>query len=322
MQVMTPVGLGTFPFSNVFSSVSPDEAARIVHRFLELGGRYIQTAPYYEGVDDLMGSILSAIPRSEYAIGTLCVKDRESRIQGSRSAVFAQCEDSLKRLKCDHLDYYLTSTPAGSDVPLGESIAAMAELKASGLVRHIGVCNVTVDELRAYQQGGQVEIVENRFSLIDQEQDRDVRQVAVSEGLSLVPYNIIEWGLLTSKILSVFHLRSGDVRSQVLPVFRDEAVDLLRGWVKTYVLPVAQSRGVAIEAVTIAWAISQPGVAFAPVGATKVEQIESSMQALSIKNDAIVLAELDAAYQELVSQVRAQYGVEVNEFLRNSFGRW
>ncbi len=69
---MASVGLGTFPFSNVFSSVSADEAARIVHHYLGAGGQYIQTSPYYAGVDDLIGEILR--------------KSHESRICWGRSA--------------------------------------------------------------------------------------------------------------------------------------------------------------------------------------------------------------------------------------------
>jgi aryl-alcohol dehydrogenase-like predicted oxidoreductase len=99
----------------------------------------------------------------------------------------------LKRLGCAYLDYYLTSTPEGSDVPLSESIAAMHKLQESGLVRHVGACNVTLTELEQYQRGGGVEVVQNRFSLVDQEQDRDVREYAAASDIALIPYNVMDW---------------------------------------------------------------------------------------------------------------------------------
>jgi aryl-alcohol dehydrogenase-like predicted oxidoreductase len=319
---LTTVGLGTFPFSNVFGRVTADEADAIVHRYLELGGDYIQTAPYYEGVDDLMGQILSGISRSEYLIGTLSVKNRNSEIAGSREAILEQCDDSLTRLGTDYLDYYLTSTPDGSDVPLGESIAAMHELREAGKVRHVGVCNATLEELRAYQEGGPVEILQNRLSLVDQEDDREVREFAVANGIDLIPYNVIEWGLLTSKILAEFTLREGDIRPAVLPVFRPEAVELLRAWVLERLLPIAMARDTTVEAVAIGWAISQPGIRFTPVGATKLTQIESSLAAEGLKSDHAFLADVGVAYDALAADVEETHGISLNEFLRNSFGRW
>ncbi len=213
------VALGTFPFSNVFGKVTSGEAAEIVACFIAAGGGYIQTAPYYEGVDSLMKGILATYPRNSYRLGTLCVKDRRSNIAATYKAIMAQCDDSLSALGVDYLDVYLTSTPKDTDAPFGETIRAMNDLRKEGKIRAIGVCNVTLAELQEYNTEGTVQYVQNRFSLLDQENDRDVRAYCVDHGIGLIPYNVLEWGLLTDKSLHAWKLRADDLMLKVLPLF-------------------------------------------------------------------------------------------------------
>lgn len=322
MRFQGDIGLGTFPFSNVFGKVTADEADAITHAFLDEGGIYIQTAPYYEGVDPLVGRILKGVSRDRFRIGTLCVKDRESRIGGSRSAVVAQCEDSLTKLGLDHIDIYLTSTPEGSDVPFAETIEAMEELRASGKISEIGVCNVTLEQLQEYNASGSVRYVQNRFSILDQEQDKDVREYCAENGIGLIPYNVIEWGLLTSKILGPLNLREGDLRTRVLPVFEEDRVSVIRSWVESWLVPLASELSTTIEGIAIGWVISQSAVSVSPVGATSRSQIRASLEARSLRGNEQLLAAVDSAYDALAESIRSKYDLSLNEFLRNSFGLW
>lgn len=319
---LTGVALGTFPFSNVFGKVTTEEAEQIVKTFLEAGVGYIQTAPYYGGVDDLMGKILAKIPRDSYRLGTLCVKDRTSNISGARESIFAQCEDSLKGLGLDHLDLYLTSTPVGTDVPFSETIAAMVELKQEGKIKAIGVCNVTLKELKEYNVNGDVSYVQNRFSILDQEADRSVRQYCAEQNIRLIPYNVIEWGLLTDKALENWQLSGHDLRKQVLPVFEDEPKAVIGDWVKTYLLPIARRYNTSISALVISWVLEQSAVAAALVGATKLQHIKSSLLASNLRGDVDLMKELDSAYTEFEKSIKSRFNLEVNDFLKNSFGKW
>jgi len=317
-----PVGLGTFPFSNVFGPVTRSTAEIIVKTFLDGGGRYIQTAPYYEGIDPLMGEILAKVDRDAFRLGTLCVKDRNSQLSGRAESIVAQCNDSLAKLCLDHIDVYLTSTPEATDAPFSETIAAMEELQRQGKVVEIGVCNVTLSQLLEYNASSSVRYVQNRFSLIDQEADRDVRDYCVQNGIGLIPYNVIEWGLLTTKILGPMRLREGDLRTRVLPVFQASQVDELRDWVRHSILPISEAYHTSIEALAIAWVISQPGVTVCLVGATSPAQIVSSLRARELLGDGDLLARLDAAYDALGNQIAERNGCSINEFLRNSCGLW
>jgi methylglyoxal reductase len=317
------IGLGTFPFSNVFGMVDAADAADVTDLYFNEGGHYIQTAPYYEGVDSLMAQILRRYDRSNYSLATLCVKDRRSELDGSRSAVFAQCEDSLRTLRTDYIDLYMTSTPVGVEERFGETIDAMNSLKEQGKVREIGICNVTLEELEEYNYDNSVRYVQNRMSLIDQEQDRDVRAYCVERDIKLVPYNVIEWGLLTNRILDdSLKLRDGDLRTAVLPVFDADRVGTLREWARACLAPVARERGVSIATLAVLWAMTQPGVDVALIGATRKVQLAESMAAERMADREEIVAALDNAYDTLASTVRDRFGGTVNEYLRNSFGLW
>jgi methylglyoxal reductase len=199
----------------------------------------------------------------------------------------------------------------------------MEELKEQGKVLEIGVCNVTLEQLVEYNQTGAVRYVQNRFSILDQEADRDVRRYCVEHGIGLIPYNVIEWGLLTNKILGPWRLREGDLRTpQVLPVFEEPKVEEIRAWVRNELVGLANAYGVPIEVLAIGWVINQPGVTVCLVGATSVEQIQSSLRARELLGNTELVAQLDAAYAVFEARIRDHYGLPVNEFLRNSYGLW
>ncbi len=316
------IGLGTFPFGNVFGKVSAKEASEITHYYLEHGGEYIQTAPYYNDVEPLLGKMLADVPRKSYKLATLCVKDVGSTLSGKHKAVIAQCHQSLERLGLQYIDLLMTSTPEATDASFGETIDAMQELKAQGKIRAIGVCNVSLKQLKEYNAGGAVEYVQNRLSLIDQDADSDVRDYCVEHDIGLIPYNVIEWGLLTDKMLKEWTLRSGDLRTQVLPVFSDEQKRLLHKWVLSDLKPLADEYQTSIEGVALAWALQQPGVVTCPVGATSLAQITATLQASNVITNAGLAIKAQKAYEHLVTKVREQYKTHLNDFLKNSYGKW
>jgi aryl-alcohol dehydrogenase-like predicted oxidoreductase len=316
------IGLGTFPFSNVFGLLNEQEAEKITFSFLDRGGKYIQTAPYYTNVDPLMGKILKNRSRDSYFLGTLCAKDRQNAKSGKYSSIVSQCEDSLTQLRTEYIDLYLTSTPKVTDAPFSETIGAMLDLQKQGKIRGIGVCNVTLEQLKEYNTSGAVKYVQNRFSLVDQSFDNNFLTYCHQNDIQLIAYNVIEWGILTNKILKDLNLRENDLRTQVLPVFNDEPLGVLRQWVIHFLKPIAERNNTKIEALAIHWALNQYRVAVCLVGATRNEQILSSLNALNLNGRTDIVKQLDVAYKELSDGVKIKYGKELNDFLKNSYGKW
>ena len=163
------IGLGTFPFSGVFSPVDAATAHDIVGTFLDLGGRYLETAPIYPVGDVVLGEVLADFPRDAYLLGTKCVTFPDAagapQTLGAPQHTRRQVESELARLGVDYLDLVATHrTP--TDVSPEEAMAGLETLRAEGLVRMIGVSNASAADLASYVQGGTVDLVQNRYSLV------------------------------------------------------------------------------------------------------------------------------------------------------------
>lgn len=316
------LGLGTFPFSHVFGPTNESEIEQIIHAYFALGGKYVQTAPYYAGVDPILKRLLKNISRSEYCLGTLCVKDRKGIKDGSYSAIIEQCEDSLTELGVDYLDVLMTASAKGGGVPFSETIGAMADLKAQGKIRSIGVCNVDLDQLKEYNENGNVSFVQNRYSLIDRSLDDDFIEYCSSHNIKLIPYNVIEWGILTNRFLGGMELRETDFRLKLSKVFNDVPMCVLRHWSAKHLVPVSRKFGTSIEALAIFWVMNQRQVSTPVIGASKKNQIESSMDALRLEKGSEIIEELNNAYFIFAASVKESTGKELNEFLRNSYILW
>jgi aryl-alcohol dehydrogenase-like predicted oxidoreductase len=313
------IGLGTFPFSNVFNPVSETEAARIVRTFFDQGGNYIQTAPYYDGVDPLVGKILKGVPREKYFLSTLCVKNRQSIRTGKYESIIAQCNDSLEQLGVEYIDLFMTSTTKASDAPFSETIAALHDLQVQGKIREIGVANVNLAQLKEYNKTGYVRYAQNRFSLLCQSTSDEFNSYCAEHHIGLIPYNSVEHGLLTDKVIQGVHLRSGDLR-EGLKHFRPEAVLTVQQWVSNYLKPIAEENSVPVEALAIWWTLQQPNLAVAVVGATKAEQVVRNFKALIVPSDPQILSKVNNAYKTLADQIRTEHSMSVTEFLGNVYG--
>src|SRR6185369_3384533 len=318
MKFLGGIGLGTFPLSNVFSVVNDTEAEKLVASFLDSGGKYIQTAPYYEGVDDRVAKLLKGRLRDEYYLCTLCVKNRDGVRTGQYAEILRQCDDSLKHLRVDYIDLFMTSTTKATDAPLAETLQALVHLRKQGKIREIGVSNVTLDELKEYNKHGDIRFVENRFSLLNNSLTEDFTAYCVEHGIDLIPYQVIERCLLTDRILEGIQPRPGDLREKK-PEFRAEAQRVIRQWVSERLQPIASSLQTSIEALAVWWTLHQRNVSLCLIGATKASQITRALEGTRIPSRPDLLERVNEAYQDLAADVQQRYSQTVQAFLGNVY---
>lgn len=318
MKLFDGVGLGTFPFSNVFSQVDERRAENIVRTFLDFKGKYIQTAPYYPGVDEVLFKILKKISREKYFISTLCVKNRKGDREGRYSSIIEQCEDSLTHLGLKYIDLLMTSTTKAEDASLEETISAMVDLQLQGKIRRIGVCNVNLNQLKRYNSTGHVQFVQNRFSLLDRKEDYEFNEYCNVNNIGLIPYNVIERGLLTNKVLKGIELRAGDLRNSK-PEFRIDAQRLIGEWVSKYLKPLADQYRVSIEALVIAWTLNQQNVSLCVIGATSPQQVQSCLQATKVRMDNVTMTKIENAYSILEDGIKNSYNQTIQNYLGNAY---
>jgi aryl-alcohol dehydrogenase-like predicted oxidoreductase len=168
-----------------------DEAIAVLRRAVELGINLIDTANSYgpEVSENLIAEALYPYP-DDLVIATKGGLVRPGpnvwNPNGRPDHLREECEGSLRRLKLDRIDLYQLHRP-DPDVPLEESVGAIAQLREEGKVANVGVSNVTVDELRRAQAIVPIVSVQNRYNIVERA-DEDVLQACESDGLAFIPW--------------------------------------------------------------------------------------------------------------------------------------
>ncbi len=178
-----------------------DGAKALLRRVLELGVNLIDTADSYgpEVSELLIAEALHPYP-TDLVIATKggLLRDGPSqwRANGNPSHLRSACEASLRRLRLERIDLYQLHA-VDPQVPIEESVGALVELQGAGLVRHIGVCNVSADELARARGTADVVSVQNRYNLADRGSD-DLVDACKREGLAFLPWFPLATGELAA----------------------------------------------------------------------------------------------------------------------------
>lgn len=316
------VGLGTFPLANVFEEISKKNAKQLISTFLDQGGYYIDTAPLYGfgEVETLLGDVLHGCNRNKYFLITKCgYIDVEGKTfqtvqkSGKYDDVIRECDLSIKRLQTDYIDLYFLHSP-DPNTPAQETMQAMVQLKKQGKIKHIGVSNVNLKELKEYNWQGNVEYIQNRFSLINRSIDTDFQEYLIKHHIGLIPYQVIDRGQLTSRVHDgINNLRTGDLRIG-RPDWNPDKLQVIAEWSNTYLSPITKKLYISLEQLSIAWALHQPYLSFVIVGITKPNHIPTNLKANEIKLNTETLKEIDRAYLQLEKHIQTKYGVSIREF--------
>jgi aryl-alcohol dehydrogenase-like predicted oxidoreductase len=274
-RAVSPIGLGGARWSLVDD---PDEAAAVatMHAALDAGVNLFDTAlAYTSGTqaahnEELMGSALRRHPRgSEAIIATKGGHFRDSTggfpIDARPPALRAHCRASLAALNVDAIDLYQLHWP-DPHVPLTESVGTLAELREQGLIRLVGICNVTLEQLAEARSVTRVDAVQNRFSPLDTA-GRPVLDQCARLGIPYLAYSPL--GGPTG----------AQTMARQLPAFAD----------------VAGARGASVQEIAVAWLVHQSPSIIPIVGAGRPERIVAAARAAALCLDDVELASLNDA---------------------------
>ncbi|HEX3337266.1 MAG TPA: aldo/keto reductase, partial [Jatrophihabitans sp.] len=211
-----------------------------------------------------------------------------------RDSILREAEASLKRLGVDAIDLYQIHWPI-PDVDIEEGWSAFAELKEQGLLRHIGVSNFDVDQLKRIQSIAPVETLQPPYSLITREIEDEILPYTLNEGIGVIAYSPMGSGLLTGAMtreriasLPDNDWRQRDERFQEPQLSRHLAVvERLKN--------VAARRDTTPGAVAIAWTLNHPAVDGAIVGFRRPKQVEDLIDAAGLELSDADIAEIEAA---------------------------
>jgi aryl-alcohol dehydrogenase-like predicted oxidoreductase len=299
-------GLGCMGMSEWYGRGDWDESIATIHRALDLGVTFIDTADIYgAGHNEVLVGRAIAGRRDEVQLATKFGIDRSGGddqrvVRGERGYVKRACESSLLRLGVDVIDlYYLHRPPQTAEIE--ETVGAMAELVAQGKVRYLGLSEVDSALLRRAHAVHPISAVQSEYSLWARDPETTVLDALRDLGVGLVPYSPLGRGFLTGTV-DVNTLDAKDFRSRN-PRFTGtagEANQAIAGAVRR----VAEARGVAPAQVALAWvhgAGKRLGVPVVPIPGTKrVKWLEQNVAALDITLTADELAVLDPLGDQVV----------------------
>jgi aryl-alcohol dehydrogenase-like predicted oxidoreductase len=292
-------GLGCMGMSEWYGRADWDESVATIHRALDLGVTFIDTADVYGAGHNevLVGRAISG-RRDEVQLATKFGIDRsggdDSRvIRGERGYVKRACETSLLRLGVDVIDlYYLHRPPQTAQIE--ETVGAMAELVAEGKVRHLGLSEVGSALLRRACAVHPITAVQSEYSLWARDPETTVLDALRELGVGLVPYSPLGRGFLTGTV-DVGSLDARDFRVRN-PRFTGAALQSNQA-IADAVRAVAEARGVAPAQVALAWVHGQGerlGVPVVPIPGTKrIKWLEQNVAALDLTLTPGELAVLD-----------------------------
>jgi len=292
-------GLGCMGMSEWYGPTDWDESIATIHRALDLGATFIDTADIYgAGHNEVLVGRGIAHRRDEVQLATKFGIDRSGGdahrvVRGEHDYVKRACEASLTRLGVEVIDlYYLHRPPQTAEIE--ETVGAMAELVAEGKVRYLGLSEVNGELLRRAHAVHPITAVQSEYSLWTRDVETDAIGAMRELGVGLVPYSPLGRGFLTATV-DLAALDDRDFRRRN-PRFTGDAAQANQA-IADAVRDVAGAQGVAPAQVALAWVYAQEerlGVPLAPIPGTKrIKWLEQNVAALDITLTPGELAILD-----------------------------
>ena len=301
---VSPFCLGTMTFGEDLGwGSSVEESQRIIDRFIELGGNFLDTANFYTKshsekiIGDHLGRHSARRDRLVIATkfsGNLYPGDPNGGGSG-RKSIIAQCENSLRRLQTDYIDlYWLHNWDVHT--PIEETMAALEDLVRAGKVRYLGVSDtpawkIVEANVTARFRGWSAFIgLQIEYSLLERTVEQDLVPMALELGLGITPWSPLKSGVLSGKYT---RQNAGQVKADRGPFADSHLTE------RTYAIVdelniIAKAHGSTVARVALAWVQSQPGVTSTIIGARRLAQLEDNLKALDVKLSAEEVGRLDA----------------------------
>jgi aryl-alcohol dehydrogenase-like predicted oxidoreductase len=288
------------------------KSVRSIQASLDAGVNFIDTAPAYglglserivgEAIHGRRDKVILATKCGlvwHTAKGTFFVDQNGTRIHrylGAESIRY-EVEHSLRRLETDYIDLYQTHWQDAT-TPIAETMGTLLDLKRKGKIRAIGVSNCTIDQVRQYRAVGPVDAAQEQYNLLHRDVEHEYLPYCLQNHMAVLAYSPLANGLLTGKVDPERVFPDDDLRRNS-PLFSRDSRMRVRDMFE-HLAPVARKYSFTDGQLAIAWALAQPGVTHALVGARDTHQAEENAWAGSVMLAAADVARVTEAAESSV----------------------
>ncbi|ANZ16997.1 aldo/keto reductase [Streptomyces noursei] len=290
-------GLGCMGMSHGYGASDDDQSIATIRHALDLGVTLLDTADFYGSGhnEELIGRAVAG-RRDEVVLATkFGFANRLGEpveIRGDAAYVRQACDASLRRLGVDHIDLYYQHR-VDPDVPIEETVGAMAELVAAGKVRHLGLSEAGAETIRRAHAVHPIAALQSEWSLWTRDLEEEIAPVCRELGIGLVPFSPLGRGFLTGRYTSVEGLSESDVR-RTQPRFADGNLEQNLAIVEK-LDELAAEKGVTAGQLALAW-VQHRGDDVVPIPGTRRQKyLVENLGALEVRLSAEELGAIDAA---------------------------
>ncbi|VTQ04027.1 aldo/keto reductase [Sphingobacterium daejeonense] len=298
---LSAIGLGCMPLSTVYGHTDKSESIKLLHEALDLGVNFWDTADMYgNGENEEIISTVLKDNRDKIFIATkfgFRFNDTENTVHSPFNSYFdgspewmrQAVELSLKRLKVDVIDLYYAHR-VDPNIPIEETVGAMAELVKEGKVRYLGLSEASSESLKKANAIHPIAALQSEYSVLTREVEKDILATARSLNISLIPYSPLARGLFNI-INQTRDFQEGDFRKN-LPRFQDENLEnnimLAEAWNE-----FAKTKEISGTQLALAWVLAQ-GEDIIPIPGTKRSKyLRENIEAVSIELSPEDLQQID-----------------------------